>query len=245
VSFPSAFCCVGAVLALVVVGAATVIIWPSPVFAYSAGTGKIVVASDEPIPAAGGERFLRQCEALLERSPLKAQSPHYHVYVTNTAWRHNFFFLPAPNASGLAYAVRHGGNAFLAGADFDRGRLVKWGYVTTPPRTLAYFCAHEVTHIVDAEHVGVLAAHRQPTWVHEGIADYVGIEQRQSFEELRRALGDRPVDVPMMQQFGSYPRYRLLVTYFLETKRWPIDRLLATRLSYDEAMALMAQDDGR
>jgi hypothetical protein len=236
---------VGVVLAVVLVGAATLIIWPSPVFAYSAGTGKVVVASDEPIPVTGAERFLRQCEALLERSPLKAQSTHYYVYVTNARWRHNLFFLPDRNASGVAYAVRHGGNAFLAGADFDRGRLVKWGYVTTPPRTLAYFCAHEVTHIIDAEHVGVIAAHRQPTWVHEGFADYVGIEQRQSFDELRRALGDRPVDVPMMRRFGSYPRDRLLVTYFLERKRWSIDQLLATRLSFDEATALMAEDEGR
>jgi hypothetical protein len=243
--YARAFFWVGAVLALVVVGAATLIIWPSPVFAYSVGTGKVIVASDEPIPAAGGERLLRQCEALLERSPLKARSPHYRVYVTNTAWRHHLFFLPAPNASGVTYAVRHGGNAFLAGADFDRGRLVKWGYVTTPPRTLAYFCAHEVTHIVDAEHVGVIAAHRQPTWVHEGFADFVAMGQRQSFDELRQALGDRPVDVPMMQQFGSYPRYRLLVTYFLEKRRWPVDRLLATRLSFEEATALMVGDEGR
>jgi hypothetical protein len=236
---------VGVVLALVLLGAATLIIWPSPVFAYSAGTGKVIVASDEPIAAAGGERFLRQCEALLERSPLRARSPHYRVYVTNTSWRHHFFFLPHPNASGLAYSVRRGGNAFLAGADFDRGRLIKWGYVTTPPRTLAYFCAHEVTHIVVNEHLGVISAERQPTWVHEGFPDYVAIEQRQSFDELRRALGGRPVDVQMMQQFGSYPRYRLLVTYFLEQRRWPVDQLLATRLSLEEATAQMAEDGNR
>jgi hypothetical protein len=145
----------------------------------------------------------------------------------------------------LAYSGRHGGNAFLAGADFNAGRLIKWGYVTTPPRTLAYFCAHELTHIIVSEHMGFIAALRQPTWVHEGFPDYVAMEQRQSFEELRKALGDRPVDVPMMQKFGSYPRYRLLVTWFLEKNGWPIDRLLATRLGYEEAMALMAGGAGR
>ena len=44
------------------------IVWPDPLFAFSLGTGKIVVASDRPIPSAGGERFLRDCERLLERT---------------------------------------------------------------------------------------------------------------------------------------------------------------------------------
>jgi hypothetical protein len=121
-TFKRAVCWTVAMVGLVVAGAATLIVWPSPVFAYSAGTGKVIVASDEPIPAAGGERFLRQCEALLERSPLKAQSAHYRIYVTNTAWRHHFFFLPYPNAGGLAYTVLPRGRAFLAGADFSTGR---------------------------------------------------------------------------------------------------------------------------
>jgi hypothetical protein len=244
-TFKRAACWAGALVALVVASAATLIVWPSPVFAYSAGTGKVIVVSDEPIPAAGGERFVQQCEALLARSPLTAPSPHYRIYVTNTAWRHHLFFLLHPEASGVAYTLPRGGTAFLAGADFDRGRLVKWGYVTTPPRTLAFFCAHELTHIVVTEHIGAIAALRQPTWVHEGFPDYVGIERRQSFDELRRALGDRPVDVPMMQQFGSYPRYRLLVTFFLERKGWPVERLLATQLSYEQAMALMMDDTRR
>ena len=35
------------------------ICWPDPLFAFSLRAGKIVVASDRPIPTAGGERFLR------------------------------------------------------------------------------------------------------------------------------------------------------------------------------------------
>jgi hypothetical protein len=63
------------------------IFWPDPLFAYSLGTGRIVVASDRPIPPAGGERFLRDCERLLERSPLKAEGRQYRLYVTNATWR--------------------------------------------------------------------------------------------------------------------------------------------------------------
>ena len=215
--------------------------WPDPLFAFSLRAGKIVVASDRPIPTADGERFLQDCARLLERSPLKAQGREYRLYVTNADWRQRLFFLPHPYAWGLAYAYPLGGNAFLTGADFETGRVVHWGYVGTPPRTLAWLCGHELTHIVAGEHVG-LRRFFVPEWVWEGLADYVGIENRQSFEELRDALGDHPIDVPMMQRYGSYPRYRLLVTYFIEKKGWTASQLLATRITTDEAIEIMRAD---
>src|SRR5947207_6092517 len=108
------------------------IAWPKPLFAFSVGTGRIVVSSDRPIPAAGGERVLRDCERLLERSPLVAKSRQYRLYVANEDWHHRLYFIPSPAAGGISYYYGLGGNAFLSGADFNAGRLVKWGYVTPP-----------------------------------------------------------------------------------------------------------------
>ena len=187
--------------------------FPDPLFAYSLGAGRIIVVSDRPIPPAGGERFLRDCERLLERSPLKANG-RYRIYVTNEDWRQRLFFIPHPDAWGFAWYTGFRGHGFVSGADFDTGRVVHWGYVGTPPRTLAYLCAHELTHVIAWEHLG-LKRLGVPRWVWEGLADYVGIEHRKSFDALRRALGDRPVDIPMRIRYGSYPRYRLLVTYFI------------------------------
>jgi len=232
----------GAILAILLLTFAGLIAWPMPLFGFSLAAGKIVVASDRPIPAVGGDRLLRDCGRLLQRSPLAAESRQYHLYVANDDWRHRLYFLPNPQAGGLTYYYGLGGAAFLSGADFDSGRLVKSGYVTPPPRTLAYFCAHELTHIVTGEHLGVIGLLRLPEWVREGLADYVAIENRQSFEQLRDALGERPVDAAMMQVYGAYPQYRLLVSYFLEKKRWSVDQLLNTRLGTDEALALMRAD---
>jgi hypothetical protein len=227
-------------IASVTVSLAALITWPRPLFAFSLGAGKIVVSSDRPIPSAGGERFLRDCEKLLDRSPLKATRPQYRLYVTNEDWRQRLLFIPHREAWGYAWTD----HAFLSGADFERGRVVHWGYVGTPPRTLAYLCAHELTHIVAWEHTGLDRVH-VPTWVWEGLADYVGIEHRETFEELRDALGDRPVDIPMRAKYGSYPRYRLLVTYFIETKGWSVDRLLQTRLTEGAAAEIVRTDAKR
>jgi hypothetical protein len=81
------------------------IAWPDPLFAFSLGTGKIVVASDRPIPSAGGERFLQDCERLLERSPLKAKVRQHRIYVTNESWRQRLFFAWDSKAWGLAYGL--------------------------------------------------------------------------------------------------------------------------------------------
>lgn len=216
--------------------------YPNPLFAYSLGSSKITVYSDRPIPSAGGERFLRDCERLLDRSPLEAKGRRYHVYVTNENWRQRLFFLWNAEAWGLAYGPT--GTAFLSGANFDTGRVVHWGYVGTPPRTLAWLCAHEVTHLITFEHIG-FERFRMPQWAFEGLADYVGVENREPFEQLRGALGDRPVDISMMVKYGSYPRYRLLVTYFIEKKGWSIDQLLHTRLTAEEANQIMRADGRR
>jgi hypothetical protein len=213
-------------------------IWPDPLFAFSVSDGKITVKSDRPIPTAGGTRLLHDCEMLLDRSPLKANGRQYDIYVTNDSWRQRPFFLADPNAHGLTYqGIR---KVFLSGANFETGRLIHNGYVPPPPRTLAFYCGHELTHLVEVEHG--FSWFQVPRWVWEGFGDYVGIENRQTFEQLHDALGDRPADVPMMIKYGSYPRYRLLVTYFMEKKGWSVDQLFQSRLTEDEANAIMHAD---
>jgi hypothetical protein len=220
------------------------ITWPAPLFAFSAGSGKIVVASDRPISPGGGERFLRDCERLLDRSPLKAEGRQYRLYVANDSWRQRLFFIPHPDAWGFGWYTGFGGHAFISGADFDSGRVVHWGYIGTPPRTLAALCAHELTHVIAWEHIGLDRLH-VPQWVWEGLPDYVAMENRETFEQLRDALGDRPVDTPMRVKYGFYPHYRLLVTYFVEKKGWSVDQLLKTRLTEDEATTIMRADEKR
>lgn len=217
---------------------------PDPLFAYSAGTGQVTIASDRPISAEGGDRLIRRCEQLLARSPLKAEGRPYRLYVANESWRNRLFFLPVPGAGGVVYYAL-GRHAFLSGADFEAGRLTKRGQPIGPPRTLAYYCAHEVTHIVIGDQIGLAALLRLPDWVGEGLPDYVAMEERESFEQLDTALGDRPVDIEMMRAHGVYPHYRLLVTYFIEKQGWSAERLLQTRLTYAEAVELMRRSNAR
>jgi hypothetical protein len=100
------------------------ITWPDSLFAFTLGSGKIVVASDHAIPSDGGERLIRDCERLLDRSPLKSEGRQYRLYVTNDDWRQRLFFVPRPERWGFAWYYGFGGHAFLSGADFEQGRVV-------------------------------------------------------------------------------------------------------------------------
>jgi hypothetical protein len=64
-----------AALAIVVLSFSGLIAWPDPLFAFSLAAAKSVVASDHPIPVAGGERLLSDCEKIADRSPLVAEGP--------------------------------------------------------------------------------------------------------------------------------------------------------------------------
>jgi hypothetical protein len=48
-----------------------------------------------------------------------------------------------------------------------------------------------------------------------------------------------------MIRYGSYPRYRLLVTFFIEKQGLSVDQLLQTRLTEDEATEIMRADAKR
>jgi len=229
----------GAPLGLLVLLAFALLEWPGLFFPYRLAGATIIVESDRPIPLAGGTRLIAACTQLLQRSPLKATAAPNRIYVTNEAWHHRLYFLPVPGAIGATYAYGLGAASFMSGADFPAGRIVHGAYIPAPPRTLAYLCAHELTHIITAEHVGIIRFYAMPDWVREGFPDYVGIEHRESFEQLRAELGARPEDNLLRASYGSYPRYRLLVTYFLEKRKWPVERLLHTDLTQAEATAIM------
>ena len=103
-----------------------------------------------------------------------------------------------------------------------------------PPRTLAYYAAHEIGHDFIAERIGPLANWRLPKWIREGMADYIGFGGKVDIDALRAAWkrGDPDLDP---QRSGTYARYRLLVALFLDREGWTIDRLLASGMPQAEA----------
>jgi hypothetical protein len=213
---------------------------PQPFFPYSAHEGRLSIYSDRPFDTARARVLLDAVDQRLSRSPLDHPGESNAIFISNAGWRQLIFMNFSSKASGVNFAPLTR-NVFLRTADIDTGVLVNaWGHPAPPPRTLTYYCAHEITHTLTAEDLG--AAHLWnkglPQWIREGYADYVGMGSKIDVDALYREY--RAHDGRMdYEKSGYYAKFRLLVAFMLDREGWSIHRLLRSGLSEADAERLM------
>jgi hypothetical protein len=227
-------------LALATVGGvAAAEAYPEPFFANHTELGRLSLYSDRPFDAARGRAILADVDARLATSPIDDQRQHA-IFVANSPWREALFFNLAYGAAGVNHSPLSR-NVFLRHSDIDSDTVFgRSGRAATPPRTLAYYCAHELAHSLTGEHLGPgrLWNAELPQWVREGYADYVGMGGRVDIDDLYRRYraGDPALDY---RKSGLYSRFRLLTAFVLEREHWSVDQLLATKLTQAQAETLM------
>jgi hypothetical protein len=201
---------------------------PGLFFAHSFTRAGITLYSDEPIPPEPAERILDEVAGRLAQSPLAAQPriKNLRVYICNRHWRFAFFANTRFKVGGLAYPPLSD-NVFLRTVHFQTNRLVGYsGKEATGARTLSYYIAHEIMHVLVARELGVVRHWRLPAWKNEGYADLIAkgtdFDYEQTREQFRR--GERELD-PMHS--GLYLRYHLLVAYLLDHKGISVDDMLS------------------
>src|SRR5262249_20905365 len=222
-----------AAILLVSAAVAAVLAHPQPLFAYHVERGKLQLWSDRPFDADKGRAVLADVERRIARSPLALGDGTHRIFVANAEWRRRLGFLWPSGAARLKYYPLH--NVFIRASDIDRNLVLRGARgAVLPPRTLAYYCAHEIGHSLIGARVGALANWRLPLWISEGMADYIGFGGKVDIDAMTSALkaGDSDLDPA---QPGLYARYRLLVAYMLEREGWSAAALLASNLSQDEA----------
>jgi len=233
------FRCAAALIAIAMVLAATVatvLAYPDPLFGYSVAKGRLELRSDHPFDTQAGLRVLADVEARLGASILNDKRRHGAI-VANDEWRRKLVFLWNGGAAGVNYypATRH---VFIRMSDIAAGRVYgASGKMAQPPRTLAYYIAHEIGHTLSAERVGVVAYRSVPRWIREGIADYIGFGSRVAVDKLLTAL--RAGDPRLDPKSGNYARYRLLVAALVQRDHWPLERLLESDMTQAEAEGIV------
>ena len=100
------------------------------------------------------------------------------------------------------------------------------GAEPTGERTLTYFVAHEVTHVMVARRIGRLGYARLERWQNDGYADYVAKAGQFDFAA---ALRDFQAGAPALdpRRSGLYLRYHLLVAELLDHRGLSPEALLA------------------
>ncbi|TDW97258.1 hypothetical protein [Dinghuibacter silviterrae] len=180
------------------------LLYPQPFFPFKARRGNITIYASRAVPSS----LFDEVNNLLRRSPLDDTTITQRVFVCGSVFQFGFFTRGRTNLGGLC-DNRLTRNIFIrpASPDFDR--------VPGDPRPLSYFIAHEITHSLESHYVGRWSL-REPTWLWEGYADYIGDPRSIS----------RLLDVYRARSPQAYDRYALYVTYLLDLEHQDIRDLL-------------------
>lgn len=215
-------CVIAALVGFAVLMAAA-LAHPQPFFRYHAALGRLSLYSDRPFDPARGRAALADVEARLETSPLDDHKPHA-IVIANAPWRQAVFMNAARGAAGVNfYPITN--DVFLRHSDIGRDIVFgASGRPAAPPRTLAYYGAHEIAHSFTAERLGAgkLWNRELPQWVREGYADYVGMGGRVDIDDLYRwqstpvlpqrfnaaAMGSKPSSDDPAEPLGEMARAR-------------------------------------
>jgi hypothetical protein len=233
-------------LGLAFVGYLVLLCHPGLFFGYTLTRGGITLHSDEPIPEEPAGRILEEVERRLARSPLAAppRVNDLRIYICNHRWRFVLFANFRHRVGGLTRPPLTD-NIFLRSVRFDANRLIGPSGRDVPgERTLTYFLAHEITHVLIARELGAVGYVRLPTWKDDGYADLVAkggeFDYERAREQLRR--GDRELDP---KRSGLYLRYHLLVAYLLEHQRIGVGEMLRGEFDPDRLEHRILSSDGR
>lgn len=229
---------VAGVLMALSAATAALLAYPEPLYAHVASSGRLSLHSDRPFSISAGQAVLVDIERRLAAAPVGIADPDstYRIFVSNDETRRRLTLLWNYGAGGVNY-YPIAGSVFIRQADINRDRLLgSDGRDVPPPRTLAYFGAHEVAHSLIGQRVGAIANWRMPVWVREGLADYVGFGGDVDVNALAQQFraGHRDLDPAAS---GLYARYRMLVAWMLEHEGWTVDELLASGMPQEEAEA--------
>jgi hypothetical protein len=231
---------VTAVFLAVLAPVATVVValvHPQPAFAYHVQLGRLSLFSDKPFDMEQSKRLLADVYRRLRLASLYHSDGEHRIFVANSYWRARLVFLWNFGAGGVNYYPLTR-NVFIRESDIDNDRVLRAAGPVAPPRTFTYYAAHEIAHSLAGEAVGPLTYHSLPTWIREGVADYIGQAETVDFENLiERLRADDPELDP--KRSGLYLRYRLLVAFFLDHEHWSLEQLLASPMPQPEAEARM------
>jgi len=201
------------------------VVFPRPLFAYSARRDNVVLHARRPFPAQTTP-LLDEVMRRISKSPLYDRHRTHHVFLCDTSALFTFFE-PIQSRSGGVAQIHLTGNVFIRPFSIQRGTVTgPSGREKTGDRTLAYFIGHEIAHAMTVRRIGRWRYLHMPAFLVEGYADYVGMGRPVNLEAGRVALRQ---DGPEMnpRQSGSYARYELLVAYLLDQERLAPDDLFA------------------
>jgi hypothetical protein len=205
---------------------------PSFLFPYSFKMRQFSVYSDEPIPQSMAV-VLNGVTARISRSPFYQKDKSQRIYLCNKNWLFALFTGVQYRVGGFA-PVLVTDNVFLRKSYIGLDRLVgPSGVMPSGERTLTYYIAHEITHVMTGYEVGRVGCWRLPVWKRYGYADYIAKGNNFDYEKVLLSFKHNNLEMDPKRS-GLYLRYHLLVAYLLDKKKMSLEQLFFQNINQDD-----------
>jgi hypothetical protein len=197
--------------------------YPNPLFAYHVNYHHCAVYSDQPIDG-NIKNIIDDVTLRLSKSELYDSGIHFQIFICNEQWRFMLLNQGNKKSTGITetHLTRH---IYFRQCDIANNKIIpragaKFTYTDRP---LAYYFAHEMTHVLQSHYTGRFSLKKTPAWLQEGYADYIGKSGNFDFDENLKLLRQNAPELDPKQ--GLYSYYQLLVTYLLDKKKLSIKSL--------------------
>ena len=197
------------------------LLYPTILFANKISYKNVTVYSDrqiEPeISSVIDEAILRVSKSELYDSSIK-----FNIYICNDLWRFSIF-TQGNKGVGAVCHIYFTGNIFIRPSDIPNNKIIppkEWYSAKIPftfsDRPLTYYFAHEMTHKLQVSYKGKLRYFKQPLWLTEGYADYIGKGNDFDFQENLKLWHSNAPELDPKQ--GLYRLYHLKIAYLIDKK---------------------------
>ncbi len=212
------------------------ICFPQPFFKNKVLIGNITVYSDKEIPSEIDE-IVKTAENRIKKSVIYKENIKPKIFIANDFWRWAYFTNTHYKVGGLAYVGID--NIFFRKVDIKTNRLYgNSGKVAAGDRTLDYFMAHEITHLLEFKARPWYKYSIKENWLQEGYCEYIGHDSQNYETSLKYYL-----EVPENTGAKRYTRLRTMVAYLLEKEKINITDIWDNTNDYDAILKLAIPDN--
>ncbi len=173
-------------------------------------------------------QILDEVEKKLSRSEIYNEKVKYRMYLSSNIKLYATFVPGQKNAFAAAFPIFK--NIFVSQTDIKSNKVYR-NAKEDNERSLSSVLAHEATHILIEKKIGIRGNRKLATWKKEGYCEYIGGEV--AFD-LNAGIKMIYNGVNSTSPAFQYLKYRLLVTYLLNEKKYDFEALVNTTINQSQ-----------
>ena len=172
---------------------------------------------------------LDKSQNLLNNTELYKARINQDIFLCNSFNEFTFFALFSRKAFAVNYSITQ--NIFLSKSSLTENSILRNGKENNK-RTLSGVIAHETTHSLLQNNLGIVKYKLLPSWKNEGYCDFIADEssfnQQKGFQDICNNKDNS--DIPSFKYF----KYKIITEYLFEERKITLERFLNDDFELEE-----------